>query len=92
MTLSCPLLPGLVLVLKGLFPSVTDGPDLYVLSVPEFTELPLTGEESGWKTWPCFLPIRLPAFHGMEQSSGYLPPFLEAEGMRGNGRKSLPLL
>lgn len=47
-TLSCPLLPWLVLVLRGLFRSVTDGPDLYVQSVPEFTELPLAGERSAW--------------------------------------------
>lgn len=66
-TLSCPLLPWLVLVLKGLFLSVTDGRDLYVQSVLEFTQLPLTGEESAWETWPCFLPIL--AFHGMEKSS-----------------------
>lgn len=91
-TLSCPLLPWLVLVLKGPFLSVTDGRDLYVQSVLEFTQLPLSAEKSAWETWHCFLPIHPLAFHGMEKSSSYLPSFLEAKGMRGNGRKSLTWL
>lgn len=67
-TLSCPLLPWLVLVLKGLFLSVTDGPDLYVQSVLELTELPLPGEGSA-----LLPPHPPPGFHGMEKSSSYLP-------------------
>ena len=91
-TLSCPLLPLLILVLKGLFISVIDDHDLSVQSLLEFTVLPHAEEESGWETWQCFFPICLLALGGMEKSSGYLPPFLEAKEMRGNGGKPLTLL
>lgn len=88
-TLSCPLLPSLRLVLKGLFISVIDDRDLSVQSLLEFTALPHAGEEWGRETWRCFLPIRrLLAFGEMEKSSGYLPPFLEAKEMRGKWRKT----
>lgn len=81
-TLSCPLLPLLVRVLRGLFISVIDDHDLSVLPLPEFTVLPHAGEESGWETWWCFFPVRLLALGGMEKPSAYLPPFLEVKEMR----------
>jgi len=91
-TLSCPLLLSLVPVLKGLFISVIDDHDLSVQPLLEFTTLSLAGEELGWETWQCFLPIHLLALGGMEKSSGYPLPFLEAKEMRGNGGNPLTLL
>lgn len=91
-TLSCPLLSLLVLVLKGLFNSIIDNHDLSAQSLLEFMVLPHAGEEQGWETWQCSLPICLLALGGMAKSSGYLPPFLEVKEMRGNGGKLLTSL
>lgn len=91
-TLSCSLLPLLIPVLKGLFISVIDDHDLSVQSVLEFMVLLHAGEESGWETWLCFLPILILPLGGMENSLGYLTPFLEAKEMRGNGGKPLTSL
>lgn len=88
-TLSCPLLPLLVRALRGLFIRVIDDRDLSVLPLLEFTVLPHAGEERGWETWWCFFPVCLPALGGMEEPSGYLPPFLETKGDEGNGGNPL---
>lgn len=87
MTLSCPLLPWLVL--KGLFRSVTDGRDLYVQPVLSSPTSPSPGRNQPGRPGTAASPSTSWLSVGWKNPPSYLPPFLEAKGIRGNAENPL---